>query len=135
MRHLRSCWLLLLSLALASPGVVAADGLPSRTTQQAGVTVKVEPRALAPAGWDFHVTFDTHTQELKDDLLKSAVLVADGGKPAAPVAWNGDPPGGHHRKGVLRFAAVAPSPVQIELRIQRPGEPAARIFRWELGKR
>ena len=134
MRYLISRCILLLPLALASPGIVAADRLPSRTTQQAGVTVKVEPRALAPAGWDFHITFDTHTQELKDDLLKSAVLVADGGRPAAAVAWNGDPPGGHHRKGMLRFTAVAPAPAQIELRIQRAGEPAPRVFRWDLRK-
>lgn len=44
--------------------------------------------------------------------------------------WLGDPPGGHHRKGVLRFNAVEPQAREFELRIMRPGESAARVFRW-----
>jgi hypothetical protein len=75
--------------------------------------------------------FDTHTQQLKDELMKSAVLVADG-KALAPAAWQGDPPGGHHRKGVLRFDAVTPRPKTMELTIARSGEPKARSFRWQL---
>lgn len=125
------------SLALlAALGVMAqaspADRLPARSTTQAGVTVKVQPIAVAPAGWDFEVVFDTHSQELKDDLTKSATLVPDAGSPLAPTSWKGDPPGGHHRKGVLRFEAVSPAPTQLELRIQRVGEAAPRVFSWQL---
>ena len=45
---------------------------------------------------------------------------------------DGDPPGGHHRKGVLRFAPIAPVPDAVELRLQRPGESAPRSFTWTL---
>jgi hypothetical protein len=113
----------------------AADRLPVRSTSQAGVTVKVQPLALAPAGWDFEVTFDTHSQDLKDDLAKSAVLVPDAGAPLAPSAFEGDPPGGHHRKGILRFAPVSPAPARLELRIQRAGEATPRVFSWQLQKK
>lgn len=41
-------------------------------------------------------------------------------------------PGGHRREGVLKFAAFEPFPESVELRIARPGEAAARTFRWQL---
>jgi hypothetical protein len=123
---------LMVALGVMVQASAAADRLPVRSTSQAGVTVKVQPIALAPAGWDFEVTFDTHSQELKDDLTGSAMLVSDAGAPLAPSSWKGDPPGGHHRKGVLRFESVSPAPAQLELRIQRAGEATPRVFRWQL---
>ena len=48
------------------------------------------------------------------------------------LAWQGDPPGGHHRRGVLRFKALAPAPAALELRLQRAGEPSPRVFRWQV---
>ena len=110
----------------------AAGNLPPQSSSQAGVTVKVTPRSLAGAEWEFEVVFDTHSQDLKDDLLKAAVLVADGGKPSSPTGWQGDGPGGHHREGILRFKPAAASPASVELRLQRPGETAPRVFRWQL---
>ena len=80
--------------------------------------------------WEFEVAFDTHTQELKDDLLKSATLMAADGSPVPPLGWKGAPPGGHHRSGVLSFAAPSPAPKMIELRLNRPGEVKPRIYSW-----
>jgi len=71
------------------------------------------------------------TQNLPD-VMKTTAVVVGGGAKHAPLSWEGDPPGGHHRKGVLRFAPVSPLPDAIELRIQRPDEPAQRSFRWTL---
>lgn len=116
---------------LIASGANAASALPAQSSTAAGVTVKATPRALPGGAWEFEIVFDTHTQELKDDLAKSASLVA-GGKTLAPAAWQGDPPGGHHREGVLKFNAVDPRPQEIELRIIRPGEPKPRSFRWQL---
>ena len=116
---------------LAASGVYGASALPTKSSSAGGVTVKAVPRALSGGVWEFEIAFDTHSQDLKDDLVKSASLVA-GGKTLAPAAWEGDPPGGHHRKGVLKFNAINPPPQEIELRIARPGEPQARSFRWKL---
>ena len=109
----------------------AADALPAQSSSAAGVTVKATPRTLAGAVWEFELVFDTHTQDLKDDPAKSASLHAAGAS-AAPLAWQGDPPGGHHRKGVLRFKAITPAPAALELRLQRAGEPSPRVFRWKV---
>jgi hypothetical protein len=120
---------LCLSAALAAAAGAQAQSLATQRSAAAGVTVQATPRMLPGGGWEFDLAFDTHTQELKDDPAKSASLVA-GGKQFPPAAWKGDPPGGHHRKGVLRFDPVSPPPEAIELRIARPGEAAPRSFRW-----
>jgi hypothetical protein len=54
------------------------------------------------------------------------------GKQHPAAGWDGDPAGGHHRKGVLRFKALSPRPDALEMRILRQGETAARTFRWKL---
>jgi hypothetical protein len=114
----------MLGLAAAAAGL-----LPAQSSSAAGVTVKATPRALAGPVWEFELVFDTHSQDLKDDPAKSASLHA-GSTSAAPLAWQGDPPGGHHRKGVLRFKAITPAPAALELRLQRAGESSPRVFRW-----
>lgn len=124
----------LFSLTVAivtASGASLAQSLPGQSTSAAGVTVKATPRALSGAVWEFEIVFDTHTRELNDDVVKAASLTADG-RTVAPVDWQGDPPGGHHRKGVLKFNAVEPRPQVIELALARPGEPKPRLFRWQL---
>ena len=119
--------------SLAAGGAAAAQGLAAQSSSAAGVTVKATPRMLSGDAWEFEIVLDTHTQALNDDLLKSASLRVDG-KPVTAAGWQGDPPGGHHRKGVLKFAAADPRAREIELRITRPGEPEPRSFRWKLVK-
>jgi len=117
---------------LSVSGVEAASNLPAQSSTQAGVAVQATPRILDGSAWEFELAFNTHSRELTDDPAKEAVLVANGGAPSRPISWQGDPPGGHHRKGVLRFNSISPQPQAIELRIQRPGESAPRSFRWQL---
>jgi hypothetical protein len=124
-------FVVLATIWFATPAA-AAPALAPQSTSQSGVTVKITPRALSGATWDFEVVFDTHSQDLNDDLEKTAVLIADGGSPQAPVKWIGAPPGGHHRSGTLQFKAVSPMPAVIELRIPRQGEAKPRSFRWQL---
>ena len=133
MRSRLITWLLSIVITVfAASGVTAAPALPTQTSSQSGVTVKITPRTLAAGTWEFEVVFDTHSQELTDDLGKTAVLVSDGRTSHSPVKWQGDPPGGHHRKGVLEFKPVSPMPAAIELQIKRNGETAPRLFRWKL---
>lgn len=115
-----------------TPGA-SAQAQPSTTQSSAdrGVTIKVTLKAAGPASeLAFAVALDTHSAELDDDLVKSAVLVVDG-KELRPVSWTGAGPGGHHREGTLNFTGLPPAPQGIELRIQRTGESAARVFRWD----
>jgi len=123
--------LLCLNTFFAASGASAAQNLATQSTSGSGVSVSVTPRSLKDGSWEFDVALNTHSQDLKDDLMKSAVLFANG-KTLAPAGWTGSPAGGHHRKGVLRFNAIDPAPKEIELRINRPGEPKPRLFHWQL---
>lgn len=113
-------------------GAMARD-FAAQSSRQLGVTLQARPVDVAAGAkyWTFQITLDTHTQELADDLTRTVVLVDASGKPHAPVAWEGAAPGGHHRKGLLRFEPFSQLPAVLELRVQRPGEPAPRTFRWE----
>ncbi|MBX3592401.1 MAG: hypothetical protein KF755_16010 [Burkholderiaceae bacterium] len=127
---------LLACLLASSPGAVAAQQQASGATQtssQSGVNVKVTPRRPAPgaATWDFAVVLDTHSQELADDLTRTATLVTDDGRRLKPAGWAGAPPGGHHREGVLSFPAPDPVPGAFELHLSRPGESSVRVLRWK----
>lgn len=80
---------------------------PSLTTQSRGggaVTAEVTPLELAiskPA--KFEVSFNTHSEELDFDVTKLATLSDSQQNSYPDPIWDGDPPGGHHRKGILTF--------------------------------
>jgi len=120
--------------AVATAFPVASAELATQKSSERGVTVAATPQDLSSNAktWDFKIVLDTHSGDLSDDLLKTAVLLDGTGTQHVPVAWDGAAPGGHHREGVLRFKAVSPQPQAIELRIARPGESGPRSFRWQL---
>jgi hypothetical protein len=113
---------------------VAASHLATQTSSARSVTVKVTPQNVAGDAkmWSFAIVLDTHSAALNDDLVKSSLLIDSTGGRFTPVAWDGAPPGGHHREGVLRFKPVSPQPQSIEIQITRNGEDTPRSFRWQL---
>src|SRR5262249_21727478 len=124
--------ILVLIWSLAA-GAFAAE-LSVQRSSAGGVTVAVTPQDVSGKSktWSFNVVLDTHTQDLSDDLLRTAALFDDNGGKYDPVAWEGAGPGGHHRTGTLTFKAVSPYPQVLELRVQRTGETSPRTFRWQL---
>lgn len=109
----------------------AAAPLPMQSTTMSGVTVKATPLVVAGERWEFEIVLETHSGDLGDDLVKSAILTTDE-ETSRPLEWRGDPPGGHHRKGVLTFRVVNPGAARVGLTIVRPGETEPRAFRWQL---
>lgn len=105
----------------------------AQTSRHNGVTITVMPPKFSAAATslDFAITLESHVQSLDDDLTTTSMLLADG-KPLPLLDWVGAPPGGHHRKGVLRFKVVTPLPQSVELQVHRTGEANPRIFRWQL---
>jgi hypothetical protein len=101
-------------LAMAQPAGLPALAAVSNDT--GGVRVVVKPKSVAAGSvWEFDVTMETHTKPLDSDLTKAAVIVDDGGRRYMPLSWQGDPPGGHHRKGILRFPAPTEQIKSFEL--------------------
>jgi len=122
------------ALALADSGPGPAQDLADQTSDEGGVIVKVRPVTLLPTAesWRFEVQFSTHTVSLDQDLLKIASLSVGDGQSQAPTVWDGDPPGGHHRQGILEFKPIVPLPVSLTLTIKEVGGIAARSFTWNL---
>lgn len=114
-------------------GVIAQAGA-RQSNNEGQVTVQVTPQEVSAkaATWRFAVQFDTHVKALNEDLLVAALLSDGHGHEEAPAAWEGDPPGGHHRRGVLLFKPMVPTPASITLRIQGVGGVAERSFIWSL---
>jgi hypothetical protein len=117
----------------ASDCMAAETGYVPQISNERGIKVTVIPQNISNGAktWDFEVTLETHSQALSDDLTTSSVLIADGVK-NVPLAWEGAPPGGHHRKGVLRFKAIMPQPAAMELQIRLAGDSLPRSFKWQL---
>ena len=126
--------LVLSGSAFAAPSVGTRPALAVQTNREGGVTVKVVPRNLEPGStsWDFEVSLETHTQSMSQDLTTAAMVIDSQGKSHVPVGWEGDPPGGHHRRGLLRFRPLTGSPAAVELRINGIGGVDTRVFRWQL---
>ena len=105
----------------------------TKTDDQADITVVVTPLDLAPESseWKFDIGINTHSVELDQDMTKIVVLTDDQGKVYQPVGWDGAPPGGHHREGVLMFAPVTPYPQNLTLNIKDIAD-VQRSFSWIL---
>lgn len=103
----------------------------SKSDSQGGVTITVTPKIFLESAWDFEITLDTHSVELNEDLTKAAILVDENGKEYKPSAWRGDPAGGHHRKGILRFSSIKIQPLSFVVKIKKIGGIAERIFDWQ----
>ncbi|MCG2592690.1 hypothetical protein LZ009_07825 [Ramlibacter sp. XY19] len=119
---------------LISVGVAAWPSATQRSVAH-GVTVAVTPGNLDAGNgiWDFAIALESRGTRLNDELMDSVVLLGDG-RQVKPLAWEGAGPGGSHRAGVLKFVALKPRPKELELRMQRPGEKAPRVFRFAFGE-
>jgi hypothetical protein len=128
--------LVLLATVAAAPLTVSAQtkSLPMRESDEGQVKASVTPQSLSTTAdaWRFEVRFNTHVKPITQDMVAVASLSDGKGADEQPTAWEGDPPGGHHRKGVLVFKPIEPMPATITLHIREVGGVADRSFTWNL---
>lgn len=110
------------------------NNLSPQTNSEENVTVQITPLNISKTSnfWEFEISMQTHSVELNQDLVKNSVMIDNNGKRYYPVAWEGDPPSGHHRKGILKFEAISPIPKSIMLKINQIGDVQERVFKWDL---
>lgn len=111
-----------------------SNGLATKESSEGPVSVSATPTNLGngSSSWDFAIALNTHSEDLTADLVAVSELIDDQGKSYKPVSWEGSPPGGHHRNGVLKFNPISPKPKAIELKIKNVGGVAERSFKWDL---
>lgn len=112
-----------------SDPVAKKSNLEIQTDNDGEVEIVITPK-IYDKEWFFEIALNTHSEELTVDIMKAMILLDDKGREYAPLAWNGDPPGGHHRSGILRFAPISPQPASIILKIIGVGGVGERNFFW-----
>ncbi len=80
----------------------------------------------------FEIRMNTHSGDLSQDLVSVSTLKDDSGREYRPAEWQGSPPGGHHRKGVLEFPALNGNTKSVTLVIRGVANVPERIFKWNL---
>ena len=80
----------------------------------------------------FEIRMNTHSGDLSQDLVSASSLKDDSGREYRPAEWQGSPPGGHHRKGVLEFPALNGNTKSVTLVIRGVANVPERIFKWNL---
>ena len=110
----------------------ATTASPARSIEvvAGAVTVELALRQLDEIGAVFEVVFDTHSVELDQDLAREAHLTV-GDTPWPFAEWTGDGASGHHREGVLRFAAGGPAIGTVTLTIDGLPEPVTATWETE----
>ncbi|MBI2097607.1 MAG: hypothetical protein HYT46_01585 [Candidatus Vogelbacteria bacterium] len=109
---------------------ITPTNLETKTTSEGGVTIAVTPQMLDETKFRFRITLDTHAGELDTDLTQVSTLIDDQGRIYKPTGWEGDPPGGHHREGVLAFGPIASVSQTLQLTIRQIEGVPERQFVW-----
>jgi len=104
-----------------------------RSSNATNVRVDVVPVQLSsgkPA--KFEIRMNTHSVGLSYDMVTISILKDDQGREYRASVWNGSPPGGHHRSGVLEFPAIANGSKSVTLYIKNIANVAERVFEWKI---
>ncbi|OGK23459.1 hypothetical protein A3A46_03385 [Candidatus Roizmanbacteria bacterium RIFCSPLOWO2_01_FULL_37_13] len=97
------------------------------------VTVTVKPKILKVGEKPiFDIEFNTHSVDLTFDIPQVIILADDKGNVFDKSVWNGNPPGGHHRSGVLTFNNPLTETKYVELVMTNIAQVPERGFKWEL---
>jgi len=124
----------LFSLTKSVPTQVEQTTWQTQTLTDGTVTYKATPKdlTLGETTWDFEMAIDTHAGSLDQDLVTLVSIVDDKGNEYKAIKWEGDPPGGHHREGILKFSPISPRPAFVELKIQTTSSAENNRLRWNI---
>ena len=120
---------LLLTINLA----VDAYAYKTKSNKENRVRVDVRPVQLLPGKpAKFEIRMNTHSGDLSQDLVAVCTLKDNSGREYRPTGWDGSPPGGHHRSGLLEFSELDEGTESITLVIREVANVPERVFNWSV---
>jgi len=123
---------LVITLFLVSLAV-EASAYQAQSNNQNSVRVDVRPVQLLPGRpAKFEIRMNTHSGDLSQDLVAVCSLKDSSGREYRPTSWDGSPPGGHHRSGVLEFPELGDAARSITLVIREVADVPERVFNWSI---
>jgi len=112
---------------------VDAAAYQAQSNDQNRVRVDVRPVQLLPGKpAKFEIRMNTHSGDLSQDLVAVCTLKDNSGREYQPTGWDGSPPGGHHRSGVLEFPELGGAAQSITLVIREVANVPERVFNWSI---
>jgi hypothetical protein len=110
-----------------------ASAYQAQSNDQNRVRIDVRPVQLLPGQpAKFEIRINTHSGDLSQDLVAVSTLKDNSGREYRPTKWNGSPPGGHHRSGVLEFPKLGNGAQSITLVIREVANVPERVFNWSI---
>lgn len=126
----------LISVWMISVGmlhITEAEAYERQSNKERGVRVEVVPVQVKPGRQiRFEVRMSTHSVPLVQDLMAVSVLDDGIGNLIEPVNWEGSPPGGHHRRGILSFPELSDQMKMLTLIIKGVSGVEKRRFQWTI---
>lgn len=116
----------------SAPEPAASQTFDTQSSDAGRVMIDVTPLKLSGDAWEFDVALNTHSVNLGFDMTEVSALRCDQGQEYASIGWDGSGPGGHHRSGVLKFAALDHPTSYVEILIRDVAGEPERLFRWEV---
>jgi len=125
-----------LVIAMLALGLVTDIGAyEMKSNNENRVRIDVQPVQLTPGRpMKFEVRMNTHSADLGQDMAAVSILKDNKGREYKPTAWQGAPPGGHHRKGILEFPELTEDCASITLVIRAIDNVPERTFKWRIEK-
>ena len=126
-------WIAALVVAVTVGLMVDADAYELISNRENSVRVDVKPVQLVPGQpARFEVRMNSHSETLGEDMIAISSIKDNAGRVFQATAWQGSEPGGHHRKGVLEFPALADNTESITLIIRKVAKAPERTFEWSV---
>lgn len=125
--HFVSLMIMLFLITMAAD----ASAYKTKSNKKNSVRVDVRPvQLLSGKPAKFEIRMNTHSGDLGQDLIAVCTLKDNSGREYQPVNWDGSPPGGHHRSGVLEFSELGEGVESITLVIREVANVSERVFNW-----
>ena len=105
----------------------SSAGYPTRTVDVGAVAVSLRLASIDASSATVEVSFGTHSGSLDVDVAHNARLTV-GGVAWPSASWRGDGPGGHHRKGDMRFSAAGPARGTVTFTLTGLEQPATATW-------